>query len=245
MTRIGHQTPSGNEGARQVSWVSLTFRCDSIAGLRATRTVRRDLAVVQTSCPISVGMTHLVRDDLLAHFQPDESTIQVVAGLLALLTLFVVFRHGGCSAVPSGPPPGAPPFASGGTGFTVTCGGGPELLWLARAILLVPAAMVWMTLGLVLVQAITGRRLLPWHRQPLRPRLFVLGVALQATAVGLVAVALEVLVPPPTAAGLRLVTALGLLPVIYALLIAGTLIMWYAQPVSLLRRPSSYHMTRS
>ena len=161
---------------------------------------------------------------------------QGVAGLLALLALFVVIQHGGCSAVPSGPPPGAPPFASGDTGFTVTCGGGPELLLLARAFVLVAAAMFWIVLGLVLAQAITGRRLLPWHRQPLRPRLFALGV-----------------VHPSR--GSWLGGSRGACPTPYRRRPGASLprpancrhnadIMRYAQPVSAVRSPPSRHLTR-
>ena len=142
-----------------------------------------------------------------------------MAGLLALMA-FVVLRHGGCRVAPSGPPPGAPAFAYGGSGVMVTCGGGPELLWLVRTILLITAVIVLVLFALVFVQTIMERRFLPLPvRPPLRPRLFALGAAIEAAAAGLVA--LEVLAPPMTAAGLLVLSN--------PLFIAGIVIMWYGR----------------
>ena len=112
------------------------------------------------------------------------------------------------------------PYATGVSGVMVTCGGGPELLWLVRTIELITAGIVLVLLALVFVQTITGGRFLPLPgRPPLRPRLFALGVAIEAAAAGLVA--LEVLAPPGT--------AVGLLVLSNPLFIVGIVIMWYGR----------------
>jgi hypothetical protein len=142
-----------------------------------------------------------------------------MAGLLALMA-FVALRHGGCRVAPSGPPPGAPRFASGAAGVMVTCGGLPELVSLIRMTVLAAAAMVALLFALVFVQTIVGRRWLPLPvRPPLRPRLFALGAAIEAAAAGLVV--LELLAPPVVAAGLPGMSN--------PLFIVGILVMWYAR----------------
>lgn len=151
-----------------------------------------------------------------------------MAGLLALLA-FVVIRRGGCTAVPSGPPPGAPVFGSGTTGLMVSCGGGPELLVIVRAIVFVTAAFACLLLAVVVAQAITGRRLLPWRLpRARRPRLYALGAGVTAVAIGLMA--LGALSPPVLAPGVLLS---------HPMLLAGIAIMWYAGAAPGLGRPAS------
>jgi hypothetical protein len=151
-----------------------------------------------------------------------------VAGLVALLA-FVVLRRGGCTAVPSSPPPGAPGFASGTTGLMVTCAGGPELLAVVRAIVFVTAALACLLLTVVVAQAITGRQLLPWHVPGARrPRLFALGAGVAAVAVGLTALG-----------ALSLPTPAPVMLLLNPMLLIGIAIMWYARASPGLGRPAS------
>jgi hypothetical protein len=140
-----------------------------------------------------------------------------MAALVALLA-FAVLRDGGCTAVPSGPPPGAPALVSGTTGLMVNCGGGSELLLAVRTFVFVTAAVAWLLLAVVAVQAVTGHKLLPWHvPRARRPRLFALGAGIAAVAVGLMA--LGTLALPMSSPGVLLSNP-GLL--------AGGAIMWCA-----------------
>jgi hypothetical protein len=142
-----------------------------------------------------------------------------MATLLALAAS-VVWRDGGCTAAESGPPNGVPQFASGATGVMVTCGGGPELVSVVRMVVLATAVVAWLLLAVVFVQTVLGRRFLPLPvRAPVWPGLFALGVAIEAVAVGLVA--LEVLVPPIPSAGLLVVSN--------PLFIVGAMVMWYGR----------------